>query len=41
MKVGGDGMTSDANYERKVPYETFDDTNIVASRGPGRLKFPL
>ena len=31
LKVGADGMTSDANYDMKVPDETFDDTNIVAT----------
>ena len=29
LKVGGDGMTSDANYERQVPYETFDTFDLI------------
>ena len=31
LKVGSDGMTSNSNYNMKLPDENFADTNIVAT----------
>ena len=31
LKVGSDGMTSNSNYDMKLPDENFADTNIVAT----------